>query len=211
MNENQQKLLDFAKKYDISSFSYREIARRLKISSPQVVIHHLDQLKKKGLIYFDKNKKQKIAQPKSFVVDNFFNIPIVGSANCGPACELAEEQITGFLKISRRIINRSNGDGLIALKAVGQSLNQANILGEKVDEGDLLIVDCNKQPKNNDYVLSVIDGAANFKKFFKDDKKEEIRLISESTLDIPPIILHKDDLETSGYLVNGVVIKVIKN
>lgn len=210
MNENQQKILNFAKENNISSLSYREIAKRLNLSSPQIVIHHLEQLKKKGLIYFDKDKKQRIAKPKSFVVDNFFNIPIVGSANCGPAMELAQEQITGFLKISKRVLNTSNGEGLIALKAVGQSLNKANIFGDSVNEGDYLIVDCNKQPKNHDYILSVIDGAANFKKFFKDDKKEEIRLVSESTLDIPPIILHKDDLETSGYLVNGVVIKVVK-
>jgi repressor LexA len=210
MNENQQKILNFAKENNISSLSYREIAKRLNLSSPQIVIHHLEQLKKKGLIYFDKDKKQRIAKPKSFVVDNFFNIPIVGSANCGPAMELAQEQITGFLKISKRVLNTSNGEGLIALKAVGQSLNKANIFGDSVNEGDYLIVDCKKQPKNHDYILSVIDGAANFKKFFKDDKKEEIRLVSESTLDIPPIILHKDDLETSGYLVNGVVIKVVK-
>jgi len=211
MNENQQKILNFAKENNVSSFSYREIARRLKISSPQIVIHHLEQLKKKGLIYFDKDKKQRIAKPKSFTADNFFNIPIVGSANCGPACELAQEQIIGFLKISKKALNTSSGEGLIALKAVGQSLNKANIFSDSVDEGDYLVVDCKKQPKNNDYILSVIDGAANFKKFFKDDKKEEIRLVSESTLDIPPIILHKDDLETSGYLVNGVVIKVVKN
>jgi repressor LexA len=210
MNEKQQKILNFAKENNISSLSYREIAKRLNLSSPQIVIHHLEQLKKKGLIYFDKDKKQRIAKPKSFIVDNFFNIPIVGSANCGPAMELAQEQITGFLKISKRALNTSNGEGLIALKAVGQSLNKANIFGDSVNEGDYLIVDCKKQPKNQDYILSVIDGAANFKKFFKDDKKEEIRLVSESTLDIPPIILHKDDLETSGYLVNGVVIKVVK-
>lgn len=210
MNENQQKILNFAKENNISSLSYREIAKRLKLSSPQIVIHHLEQLKKKGLIYFDKDKKQRIAKPKSFSVDNFFNIPIVGSANCGSACELAQEQITGFLKISKKALNTSNGEGLIALKAVGQSLNKANIFGDSVNEGDYLIVDCKKQPKNHDYILSVIDGAANFKKFFKDDKKEEIRLVSESTLDIPPIILHKDDLESSGYLVNGVVIKVVK-
>jgi len=57
--------------------------------------------------------------------------------------------------------------------------------------------------------LSVINDAANFKRFYKND--EEIKLVSESTLDIPPIILHKDDVNTSGYMVNGVVVRVIKN
>jgi hypothetical protein len=34
--------------------------------------------------------------------------------------------------------------------------------------------------------------------------------VSESTLKIPPIILHEDDLNILGYSINGVVIKVIR-
>lgn len=212
MNGNQQKILDFITKNDTSKLSYREIAKRLKLSSPQIVIHHLNQLKKKGLIYVDEGKNLKITNFKSSTVDNFLRIPIVGAANCGPATELAQENITGFLKISKTILSKANGEGLIAVRAIGNSLNKADILGSKVEEGDYLIVDCNnKDPKDGDYVLSIMDGVANFKKFFKDEKSKEIRLVSESTSDIPPIILHEDDLETSGYLVNGVVIRVVKN
>ena len=212
MNEKQQKILDFVMENDISKLSYREIAKRLNLSSPQIVIHHLNQLRKKGLIYQDKEKNVRVAKLKSSSVDNFFRIPIVGAANCGPAMELAQESITGFLTISQRILNKSNGKDLIAVKAVGNSLNKAKIFGDNVNDGDYLIVDCGKrQPENGEYVLSVMDSAANFKKFFKDDESKEIRLVSESTLNIPPIILHEDDLETSGYLVNGVVIKVVKN
>jgi repressor LexA len=212
MNGNQQKILDFITKNDTSKLSYREIAKRLDMSSPQIVIHHLNQLKKKGLIYVDESKNLKITNFKSSTVDNFLRIPIVGAANCGPATEIAQENITGFLKISKTILNKTNGEGLIAVKAIGNSLNKADIFGNKVEEGDYLIVDCNnKDPKDGDYVLSIMDGVANFKKFFKDDVSKEIRLVSESTSDIPPIILHEDDLETSGYLVNGVVIRVVKN
>ena len=212
MNEKQQKILDFVMENDISKFSYREIAKRLNLSSPQIVIHHLNQLRKKGLIYQDKEKNVRVAKLKSSSVDNFFRIPIVGAANCGPAMELAQESITGFLTISQRILNKSNGKDLIAVKAVGNSLNKAKIFGDNVNDGDYLIVDCSKrQPENGEYVLSVMDSVANFKKFFKDDDSKEIRLVSESTLNIPPITLHEDDLETSGYLVNGVVIKVVKN
>jgi repressor LexA len=212
MNENQQKILDFITKNDTSKLSYREIAKRLKLSSPQIVIHHLNQLKKKGLIYVDESKNLKITNFKSSPVDNFLRIPIVGAANCGPATEIAQENITGFLRISKTILNRTNGEGLIAVRAIGNSLNKANIFSSKVEEGYYLIVDCNnKDPKDGDYVLSVMDGVANFKKFFKDDVSKEIRLVSESTSEIPPTVLHEDDLETSGYLVNGVVIRVVKN
>lgn len=211
MNENQQKLIDLAKKKDISKMTFREIGRELGIPNPQTVIYHLDQLKKKGLLYLDIKKRQRVAKPKAFAVDKLFSIPLVGSANCGPAMELAQEDIQKYLKITQTSLKRSKPDGLIAVKAVGESLNKANIGDENIEDGDYVIVDCKQQPSNGDYVLSIIDGAANFKKFFKDDSKHEIRLVSESTQEIPPIILHDSDINSSGYMVNGVVVRVIKN
>lgn len=213
MNENQQKIIDLAKKKDISKMTYREIGRELGILYPQTVIHHLEQLKKKGLLYFDTKKRQRVAKPKAFSVDNFFNIPVLGSANCGPATELAQENIQGYLKISQKSVGRSRPDGLIAIKAVGDSLNDAKVGNSKesIDGGDYVIVDCKQQPSNGDYVLSIIDEAANFKKFFKDNKKHEIRLVSESKREIPPIVLHESDLNSSGYMVNGVAVRVVKN
>mgnify|MGYP000700440419 CR=1 FL=1 len=210
MNENQEKIIDLAKKKDISKMNFREIGRELGIPNPQTVIYHLEQLKKKGLLYLD-NARPKVAKPKAFALDNFFNIPIVGAANCGPAAQLAQEDITGYLKISPRSVKKSKPDGLIAVRAVGDSLNKANIDGDNIENGDYVIVDSKERPINGSYVLSVIDGMANFKKFFKDDKKQEIRLVSESSKDFPPIIMHKDDMEAAGYLVNGVVVRVIKN
>lgn len=211
MNENQQRIIELAKKKDISKMRFREIGRELGILNPQTVIYHLQQLRKKGLLYFDTKKRQRVAKPKAFAMNNFFNIPVVGSANCGPAMELAQEDIQGYLKISQKSIKKSKPDGLIAVRAVGQSLNKANIGGDKIEGGDYVIVDCKQQPSNGDYVLSIIDGAANFKRFFLDEKKHEVRLVSESTQNIPPVILHESDINASGYFVNGVVVRVIKN
>lgn len=212
LSKIQQKILDFARKNDISKMTLTEMNKILKLDHLYKVQYHLEQLKKKNLIYIDSDRKtQKVTESKGFVVDNLLNVPILGSANCGPALEFADEQIQGYLKISKRLVNFSKPENLIALRAVGESLNKADINGDGVDDGDYLIVDCKKQPQNNDYVLSVIDGAANFKKFFKDNKKKEVRLISESTLNIAPIILHEEDLATSNYFVNGVVVRVVKN
>jgi len=211
MNKNQENILNLAKTKDISHMSFREIGRKLKIENPQTVIYHLEQLKKKGLIYFDtREKRQKVAKMKAFIINNFFSIPIVGSANCGPALELAEEDIQGYLKVSKKSLHRSNPNGLIVVKAIGDSLNRADIQGDSIKDGDYVIVDTKEHPHDGQYVLSIIDGAANFKKFYENKEKQEVRLVSESTLDIPPIVLHREDLESSGYLVNGVVVKVVK-
>jgi SOS-response transcriptional repressor LexA len=212
MNVTQEKILKLAEKKDISKMSFRKICRELGIKNPQTIIYHIEQLKRKGLFYYDTQKRQRVARPKTFVVDNFFKIPVVGAANCGAPTQLAQQDIEDYLTISQKTLNRSTPTGLIAVRAMGKSLNKANINGDSIEDGDYVIVDCKKQPQDHgDYVLSVIDGAANFKKFAKDDNKKEIRLLSESTLPIPPIVLHEDDVDGGNYLVNGVVIKVIKN
>ncbi|MFA5742692.1 MAG: S24 family peptidase [Candidatus Paceibacterota bacterium] len=211
MNANQQKIIKLAGEKDISKMSYREIGRELGIENPQTVIYHIEQLKKKGLIYFDSQKKcQKVAKLEAFATDKMFNIPIVGCASCGPALELTQDIIQGYLKISQKLIKRPTPQGLIAVKAVGESLNKADVNGDNIENGDYVIVNCNKAPENGDYVLSSIDGAANFKKYYKDNKRKEIRLVSESTMDIPPIVLHQEDLDAFGYAVNGVVVRVVK-
>jgi len=208
----REKILELAKQKDISKMTYREICRGLDIKNPQTVIYHIEQLKKKGLLYFDSDQRPRVAKPKAFISDKFFNIPVIGAgANCGPAVELAQDVIESYLKISQKSLNRSKPDGLMVVRAIGNSLNLADVDGDNIENGDYMIVDTQKQPENGKYVLSIINGAANFKKFYKDENKQEIRLVSESTENIPPIVLHADELESLGYLVNGVVIKVIKN
>jgi SOS-response transcriptional repressor LexA len=209
MNKHQLDILKLALRQDVSQMSPMDIARELKIDHVFKVQYHMDQLKKKGLLYFNKtNKKSEVAKNGSFVVDKLLRIPIVGAANCGPATELAHENIEGYLNVSREFLPKADQSGLMAIRAVGESLNMAKIGGKSIESGDYVIVDCTKTPRSGDYVLSVIDDAANFKKFH--ETGDEIRLISESTLNIPPIVLHKKDLDSIGYAVNGVAIKVFK-
>ncbi|MCF7820145.1 MAG: winged helix-turn-helix transcriptional regulator [Candidatus Pacebacteria bacterium] len=212
MNENRQKILELAKKKDLNSLSYREIGREVGIKNPQTVIYHLEQLRKKGLIYFDPKKKStQTASGDSFVINELFNLPILGMANCGQALELAQQDVLGYIKISPKLLpKKKSPEGLFIVKAVGKSLNKASINGKSIKDGDYVVIDAHLQPRDGDYVLSVIDGAANIKRFYHDRVNREIRLVSESTLKIPPIVLHEDDIHTTGYAINGVAVKVIR-
>ena len=135
------------------------------------------------------------------------SLPIIGSANCGPATIYAEANIEGYLKISPKLLPRAKN--IFAIQAVGYSMNRANINGRAIENGDYVIIDADyKQPKNNDYVLSIIDGVANIKKFIQDVKNKMIILVSESTRNYPPIYIHKDEL--MNYLVSGRAVQVIK-
>ncbi len=210
----QDKLLALADKHDLASMSLREIGKLVKETSPQKIKHHLLQLEKNGLIQMDRLTKVMVktrpglpAQTGINAKNSLFAIPILGTANCGPATAYAEQEAAGYLRVSGKLLTKKKG--IFAIKASGFSMNKANINGESVEDGDYVLVDPTfTAVKNGDYVLSIIDGMANIKRYFKDIENQRIILLSESSASFSPIFIHRDDID--NYLVNGKVIQVIK-
>lgn len=207
MHEIQKNLLALSRNTNLGDKSLREIGRLIGVSHPQKISHHLDQLEKKGFIVVDRDNKtvtninEERGQEYSFV-----NIPIVGSANCGPAEILAEENIEGHLKLSRSMVKSKK---LFAVRAQGDSMNRCKLNNKSIEDGDFVLVDRDLiSPEHGDYVLSVVDGAANIKRFYKDPKDGQIALISESSFDYSPIYIHPSD--TDDFMINGKVVDVVK-
>ena len=209
----QEKLLRLAQNRTISSLSLREIGALVGDRSPQKIKHHLGQLEKRGLLKIDRVKGT-IERPKSGWIDGFLQnggrllqIPIVGAANCGPAEVLAEENVVGYLRVSNSLVKRQSNKGLFAVRADGFSMNQAKVQGETINDGDYLIIDGDDcSPHEGEVVLSVIDGAANVKRFHRDTLHNQVILSSDSTEDFAPIYIGADD----DFFVNGKVIDVVK-
>jgi len=208
MHQIQRDILNLSTKNDLSKMTLREIGKAINQGdAPQKIKHHLKQLEAKGLLKVDKNEK-KVVGLKNAVKNNLIPIPILGAANCGEAASFAENYTEGYLRVSKKILTKKSGH-LFAIRAVGNSMNKANIDGENIEDGDYVIVDFAKQsPDDGTYILSVIDGLANIKKYKKGKTKKSIVLLSESTREYPPIILHQDDI--GSYHVAGEVVQVIK-
>ena len=189
--------------------SLREIGKHLNETSPQKIKHHLLQLEKNGLIQLDRLAKVMVKTRPGNVgsKSSLFAVPILGTANCGPAAAYAEQEAQGYLRVSGKLLSKKRG--IFAIKASGHSMNKANINGLAVEDGDYVLVDptCTVI-KNGDYVLSIIDGMANIKRYFRDTANQRIILMSESSASFSPIFIHRDDMD--NYLVNGKVIQVIK-
>ena len=203
----QQKLLDLSQRYDLRKMGLRQIGRIIEVDHPQKVKFHM---KKLGLL--DGGKKipaKRIKSPLTGISKGLLSIPILGLANCGDATMLAEARVEGTLPISRKLLPTNHVDNLFAVRAVGLSMNRASVNGKNIDDGDYVIVDGeDKNVKTGDYVLSVIGGLANIKRFTEDKMHRQIVLQSESSHFFPPIHIHQDDLDE--YLVNGKVVEVIK-
>jgi repressor LexA len=206
MHHIQEKILQLVDSRDVSGMTLRSIGEKIGEKFPQKIKHHILQLEKRGLIKVDKTTKS-IARTKivNSPSTNILSIPIVGSANCGPANIFATDNIEGYVKISKNILKKCKN--VFAIRAQGLSMNKAQVDGKTIEDGDYLIIDPEKTaPKNNDIVLSVIDEMANIKRFIWDELNNQVVLASESTQNIPPIFIHEND----SFMINGTVIQVIK-
>jgi len=204
----QEKLLTVSKKNNLAKLSLRQIGQLVGERNPQNVKHHILQLEKNGILKIDRLNKQMVrTKPGAVGNSKLIALPILGSANCGPAMIYAEQHAEGYLQVSGRLLSKKKD--IFAIKASGYSMNKANIDGQSIDDGDYVIVDPKARAiKNGDYVLSIIDGSANIKKYFNDRENKRIILMSESSASFSPIFVHYQDMD--NYLVNGKVIQVIK-
>lgn len=213
----QQKLLELSKRENLARLSLREMAEAIGLprESPQKIKHHLSQLQKRGFLSIDRAKGLMARTPSSpswakgmhQSSTRLFSIPIVGAANCGPATIFAEENLQGFLRVSSRLVGRSQPTGLYAIKADGSSMNRAEINGRKIEDGDFVLVDGRRtSPVNRDVVLAIVDNKATIKRFLDDRANGQIVLKADSSYDYEPIYLHPDD----DFSISGKVIAVIK-
>lgn len=206
MHTIQEKILKLVDEKNIGNFTLRQIGELIGESLPQKIKHHLSQLERKGFILIDKkNKKISQISNKAKAGGLFISVPVVGSANCGPAVIYADQNIEGYLKISKRLV--PNKKSIFAIKAEGNSMNKANVDGKNIEGGDYVIVDSgNISPHDGDYIVSIIDNMANIKKYRLDRENSRIALLSESTQEYAPIFIHEAD----NFIINGKVVDVVK-
>lgn len=218
MHPIQEKLLKLATEKNLATLTLREMSKEIGLSneSPQKIKHHLLQLQKKGFITINRGQGvMKLVEFKSVrargvllkKASQLFSIPIIGTANCGPATIFAEQNFQGFLKVSSRLVGKTRPNGLFAIRADGFSMNRAEINGKNIEDGDFMIVDSVVSNINSgNIVLAIIDNKATIKKFIDDRVNGQIVLKADSSYDYEPIHLHPDD----EFSINGKVIGVIK-
>src|SRR5581483_7076210 len=212
MHPIQEKLLNLSKKDNLAKLSLREMAKRIGSpqESPQKIKHHLLQLQKKGFLQIDKFKgvMERVSEPgwaKGLLhkAARLLRIPIVGTANCGPATIFAEQNFQGFLRVSSKLADVRSPDGIYAIKADGYSMNRAEIKDKKIEDGDYVIVDSRvRDVHNKDIIVAIVDGKATIKRFFNDKKNKQVVLMADSSFDYDPIYLDPtDDFSISGKVI----------
>ena len=106
MHETQLKLLELARSHNLGKTSLRKIGSMIGLgdNNARLVQHHIDQLVKKGFLWIDRTSgvMKLLAESDGEAV---FRVPIYGSANCGPATQIASDTVEGYLSLSPQLFN----------------------------------------------------------------------------------------------------------
>lgn len=218
LTKRQKEAYDFLNSY-IEENGYAptlgEVKLHMKVSSVSTAHYYIKKLVEFGYIERDSQRSGSffISKTKNLPKSNLkprqesFSVPMFGAANAGVATMFAAENIESYIKVPAGFGVRTNDD-VFAVRVKGDSMNQAQINGKNMEDGDYVLIDANfSNPQNGDYVLSIIDGYANLKKFELSEENGAVRLVSESSNPThKPIFVSSED----DFMVNGKIIAVLK-
>ncbi len=217
LTKKQKEVLDYIRQFSKEKEyapSLEDIKKHFKLASVSTAHYYVNKLQKDGYLKKESNQPRAISvQEDDFVASpptmyfemDSMSLPVLGAANCGVAEVLAIESPEAYLKVSKDVVKKK--DGVFVLRATGDSMNQANIKGNNIEEGDYVLIDSESKSVNNgDYVLSIIDGCANLKKFVIDKKKRRMLVPESSNIEHKPILISSAD----DFMVNGRILAVVK-
>jgi len=169
MHEIAQKLYQTIQNAKVLPLKYRELGRMIGDEHPQKVKHHLFRLQDEGYLTINEDNEEVRVVISEESQLTLYQIPIYGAATCGSPTIGAEDVVEGYLKVSQRILPNHDVHTIIALQAVGNSMNRASINGVSIDDGDYVLINTRDQfPAPGDYVASTIEGYGTIKKYHFD-------------------------------------------
>lgn len=154
--------------------SLRETAAHFKLSLGTVQ-SHLDTLKRKGALDWDKGKSRALKVSPAHLnlrpvkalagaMEAFIHIPILGRVSAGPGL-LAEENVEDTLTLPRNFFHYQLGE-VFGLKVKGDSMMGAGVL-----DGDIVLVKCQPQAEEHEIVVALLGEEATVKYFHRDGGK----------------------------------------
>lgn len=207
----QAQVLNLLRVCDMTKTTYRELGDKLGGKHPNSMKQAIDGLVRKG--YVMRNEKTKeLTIPKVPSTDKtpFLGIPVLGGVSCGVATELAHDAPAESIAVSPSIVSIKRPERTFALIANGDSMVRANINGKSVHSGDYVVVEKANAAdvRSGDYVISRYNDMNNLKKVKIDRINQRYILLSESDMELPPIIIAAEDAEY--FDIEGVAVDVIK-
>ena len=170
--------------------TYSEMIDILGVRSKSVVHFWVNKLLAKGLLEKDKRGYLKPARQS-------LALPVVGEVAAGFPSP-AEEELRDVISFDEYLVTRPGSSFL--LKVSGDSMTGAGIL-----EGDLVIVERGREPRNEDIVVAEVDNEWTIKYFRKEGRNVILEAANPKYKTIKP----KSELRLGG-IVSAVIRKYRK-
>ena len=166
LTKRQKEILEYVKrfitKHDYAP-SYREIADSFGFSSVATVAEHIETLKNKGYLENEENMARSLQLTPAWD-ERTFSIPLLGTIAAGFPIEAIRTSET--IDIPKDMMAKN----VFALKVRGDSMEEDGIL-----DGDYVIIEQTKTPKNGDIVVALVEGTTvTLKRFYRE--QDHIRL-----------------------------------
>jgi repressor LexA len=165
LTARQQEILDFVQKAlqnGNPAPTLREIAAHFGFSSTRAAADHIEALKRKGCLEAAAGKARtlRVRSPLDDFRKPVVDIPLLGSIPAGFADE-RQEELRGCVTIDVQSLGIKTNRKTFALQASGDSMT-----GRHIVDGDIVIIDGGRTPRNGDVVAALIDGESTLKTFF---------------------------------------------
>lgn len=185
LTERRKRILEFIEKFFENYARYptiREICSYFKLNSTNGVYEHLRALEKEGYLNRDKKKSRAIKLNYNKVFSEKFST--TGIVSAGDPMHTIIEEGEHFENMSDLV----KGDFIVRIR--GNSMINAGILN-----GDLVSVEVDREVRNNDIVVALIDGEVTIKRIRFD--KDSIVLLPENP-DYNPIYVKGSNFKILG-------------
>lgn len=160
LTERQRNVLDFIQREQREKGftpSTREIQSHFRFASQTSVMQYIAALERKGFLSRHAGKARALITPAMKV--RITDIPIYGQIPAGMSA-LTEQTIEGHVSLDAQSANVSKNRGKFALRVRGDSMVGAHIV-----DGDIVILEDNKDVQNGDIVAALIDGETTLKRY----------------------------------------------
>ncbi|MBI4975689.1 transcriptional repressor LexA [Candidatus Peregrinibacteria bacterium] len=199
LTEKQEAVLKFIEEYQIAhgkSPTLREMREHFNVSSDNSILKHVKALEEKGFIQKDdtprgiallSNVKERLTGSGGV------NIPLLGFIPAGGPV-LTDEYIEKFVTLGAEFAKDEKD--YFMLRVTGMSMIDAGIF-----EGDMVLVNIKKEPRDGDVVVALIDNANTLKRLVKKDGKIYLKAENKNYHDIYP---------ADNLIIQGVVTALIR-
>ena len=168
LTPKQEAVLKFIEHYQLkngSSPTLREMREHFNVNSDNSILKHLKALEAKKYIRKDDTPRglKILDSVKEKLDSETVRLPLLGFVPAGGPV-LTDEYIESWYEVGPDVAKKK--EGFFLLKVTGESMINAGIY-----EGDIVVVDSKKEPRNTDIVVALVDNMNTIKRYIKEPGK----------------------------------------